>query len=171
MTAFFIFILSLFSYGNTSEETIQKKEQMTTYYFIRHAEKDESDPKNRDPGLTDAGRERAQKWAEIFREVEFDLIYSSDFIRTRETAKTIAETQDKSIEFYDPQKLHDHEFQKKTVGKTVLVVGHSNTNPKFINLILGENKYEELPENEYGSLFIVNIAPDGTKSYEVHYIN
>src|SRR6056297_1968062 len=101
MTTFYIFILSLFSCGNTSAETIQKQEQMTTYYFIRHAEKDESDLKNKDPELTDAGRKRARKWAEIFKEVEFDLIYSSDLTRTRETAKAIAETQDKSIDFYD----------------------------------------------------------------------
>lgn len=171
MTAFFILILSLVSHGENSEKIIQKQEQMTTYYFIRHTEKDESDPKNKDPELTDAGRERARKWAEIFKKIEFDLIYSSDFIRTRETAKAIAETQEKPLDFYDPRKLYDEDFQKITKGKTVLVVGHSNTNPKFINLILGEHTYEDLPESEYGSLFIVNIAPDGTKSYEVHYIN
>lgn len=171
MPAFLIFILTMVSFGTISKGTIQKQEQMTTYYFIRHTEKDESDPHNRDPELTDAGRERAAQWAEVFKEVDFDLIYSSDFTRTKETAKTIAQSKDKPIELYDARKLHDEVFQKNTKGRTVLVVGHSNTNPKFINLILGENKYEDLPESEYGSLFIINIAPDGTKSDEVHYIN
>ena len=85
----------------------------TIYYFIRHAEKDESNPKNRDPHLSEAGRKRAEKWAEVFREVEFDFIFSSDFHRTRETATTIAGSKDKQVEIYDHGNLNDEGFQKK----------------------------------------------------------
>ena len=181
MSAFFVFLISLLSLGeaSTSEETgssevlstAQETEQMTTYYFIRHAEKDETDPQNKDPQLTAAGKERAANWAEIFKEVEFDLIYSSDYNRTRQTATAIANSQNKQVEIYDPRKLNDPEFQEKTKGKTVLIVGHSNTNPAFANLILEENKLKDIDEKESGSLFIISVAPDGTKSSQVLYIN
>lgn len=144
---------------------------MSTYYFIRHAEKDTSDPSNQDPKLSEMGEERAQKWAEVLKKVDFDLIFTSDYDRTRTTAKAVAADQEKPVAIYDPRNLNDEEFQKKTKGKTVLVVGHSNTNPRFVNLLLGEKKYEDLAEEEYGSLFIVHVSPDGTKSSEVLFIN
>lgn len=168
MNAFFIFILTLFSAGEkTADQASQEHQKMSTYYFIRHAEKETGNPSNRDPKLSEAGEVRAQKWAEILEEVKFDLIYTSDFDRTRATAKAVAETQQKPVEIYDPKRLNDSEFQKKTKGKTVLVVGHSNTNPGFVNSLLGEKRYENLDEDNYGCLFIVHIAPDGTKSSEV----
>ncbi|MFD2516289.1 SixA phosphatase family protein [Salinimicrobium flavum] len=176
MTAFLIFVLCLFPLENsegekkTASNDIQQSE-MTTYYFIRHAEKDESDPSNKDPQLTQTGKERAAKWAEIFKEVDFDLIYSSDFARTRETAGIIAETQQKMVNFYDPKNMLDKDFQSKTGGKTVLIVGHSNTNPRFVNQILEENRYSDISEEESGSLFIVTVAPEGTKSCQLLYIN
>jgi 2,3-bisphosphoglycerate-dependent phosphoglycerate mutase len=166
MTTFLILIFSLFSLGTPSEE-----ETMTTYYFIRHAEKDTSDPQDKDPQLTSEGLERAQRWAEVFKEVEFDLIFSSDFNRTRTTAEIIAKSQEQEVEIYDPRKLNDEQFQAKTNGKKVLVVGHSNTNPHFVNLILEENKYKDIDEAESGSLFIVHVFTNGTKTSEVLYIN
>lgn len=146
-------------------------ESVTVYYFIRHAEKDTSDPTDKDPELTEAGIKRAEKWAEIFKEVPFDLIYSSDFKRTRETAKKIAGSQNQEIQLYDSGKLNDQGFQQKTKGKTVLVIGHSNTNPKFVNYILEEEKYSDIDDKESGSLFIVSVSPDGAKTSQLLYIN
>lgn len=177
MNAFFVLIFTLFSAGEKPvdhrnvSEVIKEQKEMTTYYFIRHAEKDLREPGNRDPKLSEAGEARAALWAETFKAVDFDLIYSSDYERTRTTAKTIANTQDKPIVMYDAKKLNDSDFKEKTKGKTVLVVGHSNTNPQFVNLLLEEKKYRDLPEDQYGSLFIVHLAPDGTRSSEVLYIN
>lgn len=143
----------------------------TTYYFIRHAEKDTSDPANKDPELAEEGKKRAEKWAEIFKAVTFDMIYSSDYKRTRSTAQTIADSQKKDVSIYDAGKLNDESFQTNTKGKTVLVVGHSNTNPEFINYILGEKRYDDIPETESGSLFIVTVNPDGSRHSQVLYIN
>ncbi|WP_081211486.1 phosphoglycerate mutase family protein [Salegentibacter sediminis] len=152
-----------------SEE--MKDPKVTTYYFIRHAEKDTLNPENKDPELTEEGVERAQKWAEVFRDVEFDLIFSSNYKRTLNTAKPIADSQAKEIDFYNTEKLNDEDFQQKTKGKTVLVVGHSNLNPEFVNYIIEQEKYEDLDEKEYGSLFIAVIHPDGTRTSEVLYFN
>ncbi len=173
MKAFFILLISFLSLGETSLHPIEPpvQETLTQYYFIRHAEKDESNPQDRDPQLSEAGIERAAKWAEIFKDVEFDLIFSSNYKRTNSTAKAIADSQEKAVEIYDPKKLNDPDFQEKTKGKTVLVVGHSNTNPAFVNLVLEEKKYQDLDEKEYGSLFIVTITPGGERTSQVLYLN
>ena len=185
MSTFFIFLISFLSSGEMTSEgkkgseanpaltasEIQQPDNMTTYYFIRHAEKDGSDPTNKDPLLTDNGVKRAEKWADIFKEIEFDLIFSTDFNRTRKTAEIIANSQEKSVEIYNAKKSNDEDFQKKTKGKTILVVGHTNTNPGFVNSILKEEKHPAVDEKEYGSLFIVHVAPDGTRSSQVLYIN
>ena len=43
-------------------------------------------------------------------------------------------------------------------GKTILIVGHSNTVPAMVNHLLKEEKLEQLGENEYDKIFIVQIA-------------
>lgn len=158
-----------FQEGNTSEGV--KEAEVTTYYFIRHAEKDTVNPDNEDPDLTAVGIERAQKWAEVFKDVEFDLIFSSNYKRTLNTAKPIAKSQNREIDIFNTEKLNDEDFQQKTNGKTVLVVGHSNLNPEFVNYIIQEEKYEDLDEMEYGSLFIAIVHPDGMRTSEVLYFN
>ncbi|WP_029037467.1 SixA phosphatase family protein [Salinimicrobium xinjiangense] len=171
MKAFFIILLSLISLGSMDTANKPPVQETTTYFFIRHAEKAESDPQNKDPELSDAGLKRAAEWVTYFEDVQFDMIFSTNLNRTRTTASKIADSQKKNVEFYDPKKLNDPEFRQKTLGKTVLVVGHSNTNPAFVNLILGENKYQDLDEKEYGSVFMVTVYPDGEKTSEVRYIN
>ena len=144
---------------------------MTTYYFIRHAEKDTSDPQNRDPQLSDLGVERVKKWIEVFKEVDLDLIYSTNYYRTKATANPIADSKNLELQFYDPRNMNDEDFQGKTIGKRVLVVGHSNTNPHFVNSILKQKKYSDIDEAESGSLFIVTVAPSGEATSQVLYIN
>ena len=173
MEKLFLFILPLFfAFSFGEKQPVQDSvQEPTIYYFIRHAEKDTSNPGNPDPELNQAGKERAQRWARVFKDMPFDMIYSSDYKRTRSTAKAIADSQQKEVQLYDARKLNDEDFQKKTKGKKVLVVGHSNTNPHFANLILGENKFQNIPDEESGSLFIVVDFPNGVKHSQIIYIN
>ena len=170
MNTILFLLISFFSMGpmNESEQPVQ---ETTTYYFIRHAEKESGDPSNKDPELSQAGKQRAEKWADVFKDVQFDVILSTNYNRTRSTAATIAASQEKEVEFYDPRNLNDPEFKKKTKGKTVLVVGHSNTNPAFVNLVMKSEKYKALDESEYGSLFIVSVSPTGDKTSQLLYFN
>ena len=52
----------------------------TTIYFIRHAEKVDS---SKNPDLSTFGLERAAHWNEIFSDIPFDAIYSTDFTRSK----------------------------------------------------------------------------------------
>ncbi|MFO7719895.1 MAG: phosphoglycerate mutase family protein [Gillisia sp.] len=154
--------------SNKSESSAENNsEKMTQYYFIRHAEKDTTNAQDKDPLLTEQGIKRAENWAKIFKEINFDLIYSSDYKRTISTAQIIADSQKKEVQLYSSKKLNDEDFQENTKGKTVLIVGHTNTNPKLVNYILDQEKYEEVSEENYGSLFIVNVSSDGTKSSQL----
>lgn len=176
-----LFILSLVfltscNFGDKEPEEIiedarDPSEEITTYYFIRHAEKDTTETKNEDPDLTEAGLKRSQNWVKTFQDIDFDLIYSSDYKRTVNTAKPIAESKNKEIKFFNTEKLNDKDFQENTKNKTVLVVGHSNLNPEWVNYILGKEKYENLDEKVYGSLFIVTIHPDGLRTSQVLYFD
>lgn len=148
-----------------------QKHDVTTFYLIRHAEKDRSVAGERDPELSTEGKARAQKWADILKDIEFDAIYSTDFNRTRQTVQHLADLNQLEIQSYDPRNLYSEAIRKTTTGKTILVVGHSNTTPHFANAILGERKYEDIDDAENGALFIVQVQPDGSAQSQLLYIN
>ena len=156
-----ILLLSLFIilYSCKCEKNQDNQEEISTtvYYFIRHAEKDRSDPDNKDPKLTDAGEQRSRKWSEIFSNIDFDKIYSTSYIRCQRTAFYISKNQNIPIESYDPNNLYSDSFKQNTLGKTVLVVGHSNTTPNFVNAILGKEKYDMIEDTNNGNLYIVTV--------------
>jgi len=156
-------ILFLVSINVFSQNTTNKEQEVTTYYLIRHAEKDQSDKTNKDPHLTKEGKKRAEKWAKVFGDVKLDMVYSTNYNRTKETAEPTAKANNVDITFYDPRNLKLEDFIKETKGKTVLVVGHSNTTPMLTNALLNEKKYNQIDESNNANLYIVTIT-DNTKS-------
>ena len=140
-----------------AQETTEVQDGATTYYLIRHAEKERSDPSNKNPGLTKKGFFRADRWADLFSSTELDAIYSTNYDRTLMTASPTARKKELEIQLYDPSKLFSDEFKEATAGKTVLVVGHSNTTPAMVNAMIGENKYADMDDNDNGTLFIVTL--------------
>lgn len=131
---------------------------VTTYYLIRHAEKDRSDETNSDPELTQKGLGRAMHWAEILDEVALDAIYSTNYARTSMTAEPASVKQDVAITYYQPDQVDIGQFKEDNLGKNVLIVGHSNTTPNFVNALLGEEKYAPMSDTDNGSLFIVQLV-------------
>jgi len=120
-----VVILSFSCKPSKKEQTIINS-KTTVYYLIRHAEKDRT-TLNKDPELTKKGLERAYNWAKIFENIDFDMISSTNYKRTQQTALPTASEKNLAIQKYDPSNLYDQDFKEKTTGKTVLVVGHSNT--------------------------------------------
>lgn len=151
-----LFVVS-FSTPQKNDTLAQEK---TVYYFIRHAEKDVSDPTDRNPKLTKEGEIRAQQWVQLFADKEIDFVFSTDFHRTLQTAKPIAESHKLEISSYDYQNLYNSDFQNMTHGKTSVIIGHSNTTPQFINTILEKKKYTDIEESDYGKLFIITVVGD-----------
>lgn len=175
MYKFISFILVFFTLvacndSKKKQEKVAENLSTTTYYFIRHAEKDRSDPTNQNPRLTEEGVLRARNWATYFEDIKIDQIFSTDYNRTQETAAYTASNKKIMVESYNPSKLYDDDFRILTKGSNVLIVGHSNTTPQFVNTMIGEKKYEDIPDDENGLLFIVTIH-QGKKNVEVLTIN
>lgn len=133
------------------------QQNTTTYYFIRHAEKTDN---SQNPDLSESGLDRAQLWNKIFSEVGFDEIYSTDYKRTIQTANPTATAKKIQIKPYNPKNITIESFKKETLGKKVLIVGHSNTTPNFVNQIINQKIYADIEDTVFGNLYIVTINGD-----------
>ncbi len=142
--------LCIFLFGILSQSAIAQTE--TTIYLIRHAEKADSSPNTE---LSPEGKKRANDWANYFQLLTIDFIYSTQYIRTQSTGLPTAISQKKEIIAYNPSELDLKKIITENAGKTILIIGHSNTIPKHINQLLGEEKYPEIPENEFGNLYCI----------------
>ena len=104
---------------------------------------------------------RAARWSSVFNRIDFDIIYSTDYKRTRNTALPIAEKKKLPLTYYSPNGFDSVDFVKKNAGKTVLIVGHSNTVPAMVNALIGKNQYKQITETNYANLYIINITESG----------
>jgi len=154
---FLILILSIFTLGAFAQES-----STSTYYLIRHAEKDRSDTTNKNLDLTKEGHERALKWSQALNKFGIDAVYSTNYNRTMNTGKPTADANKVTIKTYHPFKIDMEVFLKETAGKNVLIVGHSNTTASFANKLIGSEVYEEIKDDNNGNLYIVTINGDKT---------
>ena len=159
----FVAFSTLFS----CKEEPKSEPVISTFYLIRHAEKDRTDPENRDPELNQDGLNRAIKWAEVFDPIELDAIYSTNYERTTMTAAPASIKKEIEIEFYDPGAVDIENFKEIHKGHNVLIVGHSNTTPVFVNSLLGEDKYPQMDDDDNSSLFIVRFIDDSTTDFRL----
>ena len=135
-------------------------QEVTTYYFIRHAEKLRIDITDKNPKLNYEGVKRADAWKEVFTNVKLDAVYSTDYNRTKLTAKPTADSKHLPIFLYDPKDMYSESFQHKTKGKAVLVVGHSNTTHVFANKVLGRDEYNQINDDNNSNLYIVSVIDE-----------
>lgn len=150
-------------------DPVTTETNVSTFYFIRHAEKDISNPEDADPELNQSGLGRAMHWAEILDEVDLDAIYTTDYQRTYMTAAPVSVKKDLTVQYYDPQTIDLEQFKADNLNKKVLVVGHSNTTPDLVNKMIGESKYYEMDTTDNGSLFIVNLVNEVATSQRLHF--
>jgi 2,3-bisphosphoglycerate-dependent phosphoglycerate mutase len=127
----------------------------TTYYIVRHAEKETTNTMTSDVPLSDAGKQRAQALKDLLQKENIKHIFSTNFIRTKSTAQPLADAIHVPIEMYDPK---DSAFisKLKLLDGNILIVGHSNTVDDLVNALTGKRDLNgDLPDSEYGDLFIV----------------
>ena len=142
----------------------------TEIYLIRHAEKDRSDIKNRNPELNDLGKKRALKWVQVFKNIELDKIYSTNYNRTTQTVTPISEKNNIDISIYSPSKINYKNFISNNIGSKVLVVGHSNTIPFFVNGLINNEFYQQIDDLNNSNLYVVTICGNNI-SHKLLYIN
>jgi len=154
---FAVFVL-LMGCGEDKNPSLESANpDVSTFYFIRHAEKDRSDPGNVDPELNQKGLGRAMHWAEILDDVPLDAIYTTDFNRASMTAAPASVKQDIIVQYYGLEGFDMDQFMAENLNKNVLVVGHSDTTPQLVNQMIGEDKYGPMDDYDNGSMYIVQI--------------
>ena len=154
----------------------QLNAQTTKYIIVRHAEKDTTLANAKlmasDPPLNSIGETRALSLADKLKDYKINQIYSSNYKRTKATASPIAKAQNLYVAIYDPRNLDAFATQllsSENTGKTILIVGHSNSSPKLVNLLIKQDQYKDLDESIYDTYWIVTSKNGKSKAKMMKY--
>ncbi len=149
LTIFFVLGLSIPSF---TQDTY-------TIYLVRHTEKEVSEDNPRDPGLTPCGQERAESLANFLHDVNIEVVYSTDYVRTKTTAEPTAQSKAKVIELYNPRELDLFAKSLLERSQDALVVGHSNTTGVLAGLLVGEEIASvSMSEDVYNRIYQVVVC-------------
>lgn len=141
----------------------QSTESETIVILVRHAEKADYDTD--DPALTDEGLKRVRKLTDMLDRMQPDLIYSTDYKRTRLTVRPVALKHGLEIRTYNPGELETFlsGLMDEHSGKTIVISGHSNTIPETANLLLGREHFQHnFDESDYGNLLFITSSGYGS---------
>lgn len=149
--------------------------QNTTFILVRHAEKDLSPTASKsDPELTVEGKQRAARLADLVKDCRPAYIFSTTYKRTiataNPTAQSIVPNYRLQMQFYDFDELEAFAAQLLQIkARCVLVVGHNSTTPALANLLIKQEKYKPLGDNEYNKAFFVTVKKGKTEDKVVEY--
>ncbi|CAN5745249.1 phosphoglycerate mutase family protein [soil metagenome] len=136
--------------------------QATMVIVVRHAEKvDDSG----DPVLSDAGTARAVALADALTHADVQVVLTTQYQRTRLTGAVTAERAGITPQLVPAANpMQDHlralaDIVQANAGRTILIVGHSNTVPLIVRA-LGGPDIGRIEDSEYGDMFILTLVPD-----------
>ncbi len=136
-----------------------------TAVIVRHAERADTPADN--PGLTPAGQARANALVDVARKADVTAIVTTQLLRTRSTAEPTAKALGITPEVVSSSEPGHVAKVAAAVrahkGKTVLVVGHSNTIPAIVEA-LGARDSVAICEMEYDKVFVVKVTADTAAS-------
>jgi phosphohistidine phosphatase SixA len=140
----------------------------TIVYLVRHAEKATDDPTN--PSLSPLGVIRADSLASQLREAEIDVIITTQFKRTIQTASSFAKRRGITPEIIPVAGTTAEHVDSvvaavhRHMGSRILIVGHSNTIGRIAER-LGAPHIGDLCDNEYSDLIILSIHRSSPVGY------
>jgi broad specificity phosphatase PhoE len=136
-----------------------------TLYLVRHAEKQIIS--DSDPDLNKAGNLRSHQLAEWFQDKGIKDIWSSDYKRTRDTAKPLVTSLESDLNIYDPDDQAAFVRILTSSGNTALVVGHSNTIPDLARLLC-DCSIADMDDTEYERLIVISITDSKIQTKTLH---
>lgn len=157
----FLILLSLFSVSDLIAYTDQ---ETFTIYLIRHSEKDLVTENPSDPPLTKCGIKRTDYLRSFFEDIDIESVYSTNYIRTKNTAMPIASLKKTRIQYYEsdyPKVFSEFLLDSK---QNSLVVGHSNTIPILAGL-LSEEDVAPIDEKTYNRIYKIVISKGKRKLF------
>jgi len=150
---------------SSPQASAQAAKGETVVYLIRNGEK--ASDAVQDPSLSDAGKARAAALAVAMKNSQLDAIFVTQFKRTSEMAAPVATANKITPAVVAVEKnLADYAtLVAKGVlehrGKSVLVIGHTNTVAPVI-AALGGPKLPDICDSAYSILFTLRIPATGT---------
>ena len=142
-----------------------------TVYLVRHAER--ADEPRQDPPLTEKGTARSQELARVLANANIKAVFSSQFLRTKQTAEPLAKHANVSVTSIslslnpsNPRQISEQSTTEvankilERAGESVLVVGHSNSLPDLIKT-LGGDVTPVIDEKKFDDLFVVTVYAKG----------
>jgi len=127
-------------------------------FIVRHAEKVDQ---SKDPHLSEAGQARARALAALLAQSGAAAVYATEYQRTTETAKPLADLLRVSIQpipAADTARLVD-QLKTRHSQDTVVVVGHSNTVPEIAKAY--GVSIPPIADDDFGNVFVVVPKPGG----------
>ncbi|SMC00188.1 Phosphoglycerate mutase [Hymenobacter roseosalivarius DSM 11622] len=140
---------------------------VTTIYVVRHAEK-ETSPALTDPPLTPAGEQRALTLRDTLGSRNIEALYVTNTVRSRATAAPLATALQRTPQVYDKPADLAARILREQKGKTVLVVGHSNTLLPLVSALGATSEITTVEDGEYDYLFEVKVPPSGAATVVTH---
>ncbi|RSK41152.1 SixA phosphatase family protein [Hymenobacter perfusus] len=137
----------------------------THIYIVRHGEK-ELTPGLADPPLTAAGQQRALALREALKNNGMLAgVFSTATARTKGTAQPLADNLKLPVQTYDARQLAAlaRRVRQEYRGRSVLVVGHSNTILETVEAFGATRPVPTIGDNEYDYLLEVRIPRDSTR--------
>lgn len=131
---------------------------------VRHAEK--ADDGTRDPGLTSAGHERAQKLAEALDQADVGGLIASQYQRTQQTLAVMAAKRNLEVTIVPAEPGGDIEAHVQALVSQVeasraegllVIAGHSNTVPLIVEALTGKT-VGTISESDYDRMYL--LLPD-----------
>ena len=133
-----------------------------TIFLVRHAER--ANDGTNDPPISEDGKKRALKLAEVLSNSGVTAIYSTDYKRTITTVEPLAKTMNLEIKLYEAMKEPElKRIVEENRGGAVVICGHSNTTPWSANVLAG-TKLANFNDSDYGNILIVTILEGGLTS-------
>ncbi|MFQ5635871.1 MAG: histidine phosphatase family protein [Gammaproteobacteria bacterium] len=140
---------------------IFESQATTTVVFVRYAEL--ADPGRDNPGLSPAGRARAEELARAIGEIDViagvDAIFATQFRSTQETAEPLAERLQIPVQVVDSGNVDGLErmILKEYKGRIVLVISDREAIPALIQAFHGSKRLPPMADGEHDILYVVSI--------------
>lgn len=158
----FLLILTLQSCGSLKNKGIY------TIYLVRHSEKEASASMyGSDPPLTLCGKKRSESLSNFLKDVPIEVIYSTDYTRTKYTALPTAQLKGLNIQQYDGEALEDFSKLLLRRKQDALVVGHSNTTGVLAGLLTGQ-EIGEFDLHIYDRIYQVSLRKRRGRLHILH---
>jgi len=163
---YLLIFLSLLAFNSN----VFAQDEVTRIFIVRHAEKETG----KDPLLTAEGNKRAGDLMRVLQNEGIQKIYSSKTRRTQNTGDSLRLQMNIAMELYDADtvcdKLLNAVMENRDFGKTILIIGHSNTIPQIIRKFgVTDYPYGDLGDNDYDNLFLVTYKKEKARLKKMKY--